>query len=447
MLAAVVAGCGGGGSTPATTQATSPPARGTGTTAPTGPTGPATTIDVPADARTIQAAVDQATPGSLIRIAPGTYPGSVEVPAGKDDLVLRGLDRNRTVLDGEDDRVTGIEVHADGVAVENLTVRGFIGNGLVFAPDPDAPGNDEPGGTTGADPYGGDGAGGAGSGRLLTGYRASYVTAINNGLYGIYAFASRNGVFDHLYASGHPDSGIYVGQCWGCGALVTDSVAERNMVGYENTNASGVTVTRSVWRRNRVGVALNSQDKERFAPEQDVTLVGNRVEDNDDARTPRGSSAFGIGIVVAGGAGNRIAGNRVTGHRGPGILLDTSLDGYEPKRNAVVGNTLRGNGTDLVMRLGGAPQAAAALANCFGRNTFTSSSPSRIERALACPDGGPAAASTARLPASPAGVDYRRTPEPGRQRQMPRARTAPAAPAPRTAPEGRIRAARGRAQR
>ena len=55
--------------------------------------------------------------------------------------------------------------------------------------------------------YAGDSAG-----KVVDGYRVDHVTAYNNGLYGIYAFASRNGVIENSYASGHPDSGLYVGR-------------------------------------------------------------------------------------------------------------------------------------------------------------------------------------------------------------------------------------------
>jgi pectin methylesterase-like acyl-CoA thioesterase len=49
---------------------------------------------VPREYPTIQAAVDAANPGDLIRIAPGTYREQVVVPQSKHDLVLRGADRN-----------------------------------------------------------------------------------------------------------------------------------------------------------------------------------------------------------------------------------------------------------------------------------------------------------------------------------------------------------------
>jgi plastocyanin len=101
---------------------------------------------VPEDHDTIQAAVDAARPGDLVLVGPGTYREEVKVTVPS--LVIRGRDRNRVVVDGEFRRPNGISVTADGVAVENLTVRNALINGLFW---------------TG-----------------VRGYRASYVTAYNN---------------------------------------------------------------------------------------------------------------------------------------------------------------------------------------------------------------------------------------------------------------------------
>ena len=68
---------------------------------------------------------------------------------------------------------------------------------------------------------------------------ASYLTAYRNGDYGIYAFDSQWGQFDHSYASGSPDAGFYIGQCNPCHAVITDVVAEYNQLGYSGTNSSG----------------------------------------------------------------------------------------------------------------------------------------------------------------------------------------------------------------
>src|SRR6266540_3092773 len=131
---------------------------------------------VPQDYRTIQAAVNAASPGDLVLVGPGVYREEVKVTIPS--LVIRGTDRNQVVVDGEFRRPNAISVTADGVAVENLTVRNAVANGLFW---------------TG-----------------VTGYRASYVTASANGDYGIYAFGSRDGVFEQSYASGSPDAGFYI---------------------------------------------------------------------------------------------------------------------------------------------------------------------------------------------------------------------------------------------
>src|SRR5256885_16723503 len=89
-------------------------------------------IRVPQDAGSIQAAVNRAGPGDLILIAAGTYPGAVEVPPAKHDITIRGADRNRVVVDGGDRTVTGFDLEADGVSLENLTIHDVTGNAIYW---------------------------------------------------------------------------------------------------------------------------------------------------------------------------------------------------------------------------------------------------------------------------------------------------------------------------
>jgi len=74
---------------------------------------------VPQDYRTIQAAVNAASPGDLVLVGPGVHREEVKVTIPS--LVIRGTDRNQVVVDGEFRRPNAISVTADGVAVENLT--------------------------------------------------------------------------------------------------------------------------------------------------------------------------------------------------------------------------------------------------------------------------------------------------------------------------------------
>jgi parallel beta-helix repeat protein len=356
----------------------------------------ATTIRVPRDHRTIQAAVDTARPGDLVLVSPGTYRESVTIETPR--VAVRGTDRNRVVLDGHDRLENGVMALADGVAVENLTVHHYRSNGVFFTGD-------------------------YGRGAPLVGYRAAYVTAYDNGLYGVYAFNARGGSIDHTYASGHPDSGIYIGRCNPCDAVVSDVTAELNAVGYEGTSAGGnLAIVHSTFRRNRVGMTAGSSTREGRAPQHGVSVVGNVVADNADPGAARATDGFGVGIAVSGGQGNTIERNRIGGNPAAGILL-LRQEGFGATGNVVRDNALSGNGIDLV------DAVAAAPANCFAGNSFATSSPPGIEDALPCPPAGtlPDGGRPAVVEAPPA-PDWRTIPAPPPQAQMPHAATAPARP-------------------
>lgn len=379
------------------------------------PAGPET-LRVPADHATIQAAVDASEPGDIVLVAPGVYEESVRIDT--EGITLRGEDRNEVILDGGDRLQNGVYITVGGVAVENLTVRFFTNNGVLFTSLGEAyletvitegygdaegtPARDE------TDP----------TDTTLDGFRASYVTAYNNGLYGLYAFAAVNGVFEDSYASGHPDSGYYVGQCKPCNTVLQRVTAERNAIGYEGTNASGgVYIVESVFRRNRLGITPNSQDAERLAPQEETVIAGNLVVDNADPETPVIEGGyFGGGILVGGGERNLVLRNRVSGHPDTGIGIFT-MGRYLPNGNRVEGNVLSDNGVDLVF----APTGAAGPGgNCFADNDFSTSRPRAIERALPC-EGTPR---LGRIPApqtleAPPGVDYFSMPAPPPQPTMP----------------------------
>jgi len=362
-----------------------------------------TARDVPREYPTIQAAVDAARPGDLVRIAPGIYHEHVVVPASKRDIVLRGTDRNRVVLDGGDgQRYDGIAVHADGVAVENLTVRGFGSDGVRFTPPPDAQ-------------------------KPLQGWRASYVTAANNGLHGIDALDARGGTIEHVWVSGAGASGLRVGRCGPCNLLVTDSVAERGMAGFEGVNAGGnVVVVRSLFRDNRVGVLLVSAGGEEPFHQRDATVVGNVIANTANRYAPGRGDAFGVGVLVRGGRRDGLARNRITGHSGAGVLL-TASDDAPAAEDSVQGNVLHDNGVDLAL----APRVGqrSSKGSCFAQNRFSTSLPGDIEKVLPCQSDVPIRAPDPSLPLPPPGVDWRTVALPAPQPSLPDARSAKPKPA------------------
>ncbi len=365
--------------------------------------------EVPSQYPTVQAAVDAARPGDLVLIAPGVYREAVRVTTPS--LTIRGLDRNTTILDGGFQDNHGVwVVEADGVAIENLTARNFAVNGFYW---------------TG-----------------VTGYRGSHLTAYNNGDYGIYAFNSIDGLFEHSYASGNVDSGFYVGQCFPCEAVLREVIAEGNGLAYSGTNAGGhLYLISSIWRDNMGGIVPNSLDSELEPPHRETTIVGNMVIDNSNADAPsKGFArlAYGNGIVLAGGVGDVVERNLVLNHLRAGIVATTMIDEsiYFSQRARVAGNTVAGSGWGDLILVG--PWGPG---NCFDDNAYETSQPPLLGQFHRCSglrlplqaSGGPLmllagvfADSNAEFPA---GGDFRTYPAPPPQPNMSDAAGAPARPA------------------
>lgn len=313
------------------------------------------TLRVPEDFDTIQSAVDATEPGDLVSIGPAIY--AEEVTVQTPSITLRGTDRNEVIIDGEFERPNGVQVFADGVVIENMTARNAQLNGFLWSG--------------------------------VTGYRGSYLTAYNNADYGIFAFDSTDGVFEHSYVSGHPDSGFYIGQCYPCRAVINDVIAERNSLGYSGTNAGGdLLILSSRWVDNRAGIVPNTLDSELLPPEQETTIAANHVARNDN-REPVAKAgtyaAFGNGIVIAGGNGNRIMDNVVEDHAHHGILISPNLDEHfwPATHNFVSGNEVRGSGrADIAL------SGLSGPGNCFTHNDFESSAPIGLELLQGCANFG-----------------------------------------------------------
>ncbi|MFB6894656.1 nitrous oxide reductase family maturation protein NosD [Kitasatospora sp. NPDC056327] len=372
-----------------------------------------TVVRVPEDFATVQKAVDVAREGDTVLVGPGTYRESVRV--ARRDVVLRGTDRSAVVFDGGLKLANGITVTGPGSVVENLTVHGYLANGVLFTGVTDEKLQQRGAGGSAYDPLD--------TARFppVEGFRATRVTSYNNGLYGIYAFDARGGVIEDSYASGHADSGIYVGQCKPCDTLVRGNTVERNAVGIELTNASdNLSILGNRAAGNRVGVTVNSNDLEALAPQRGAVIAGNVVVDNNAADSPQqADGGFGIGIGIGGGTANRVERNLVRGNRAAGVIV-TDPSGHPASGNRVEGNQVDGNGTDLVL-------ASADPGNCFGGNRPGTQSPDGLEAAAACggPARGPLAAGRASAVQAPPGVPFSQVPAPPAQPSL----ADPAAPA------------------
>ncbi len=247
------------------------------------------------------------------------------------------------------------------------------------------------------------------------------------------------GRFEHSYASGHPDSGFYIGQCYPCHAVIDDVVAEWNGIGYSGTNAGGdLKIVNSVWTNNQGGIVPNSLDSEANPPQREAYIAGNLVYDNNNQEAPAKdvqAAALGTGILLAGGIGNVVERNAVWDHGNYGVLVSPILDEnlWITEDNTVRDNLVRGSGrADLALA------APAGGADCFEDNDFRTSLPPAIEVFHGCGSihaggGGDLAATFQTLALFvrvlsgdyPHG-DWKTAPEPPPQAQMPDAETAPA---------------------
>jgi plastocyanin len=313
------------------------------------PTG--TTRKVPADYPTIQAAVDAAAPGDMVLVGRGVY--KEEVTVTTPSLVIRGEDRNATVIDGEFVRGNGISVLADNVAVENMTARNALLNGFFWSG--------------------------------VTGFRGTYLTAYNNGTYGIYAFNASDGLFEESYASGNPDSGFYIGACFPCNAVVRRVVSERNGLGFSGTNAGGrLYVVSSVWRYNRSGIVPTSLDVELQAPQRSAVFAANLVYSNNNRNAPAitlNTITLGSGMLMAGAVDDTVERNVVVDHESNGIVLTPMQDrNYYPAHgNVIRNNIVLGSGRADLVNAG-----PGASGNCFAGNTSESSIPFALEALQGC---------------------------------------------------------------
>jgi plastocyanin len=307
---------------------------------------------VPQDYPTIQNGVDAANPGDLVLIDKGEYNEAVFVTTPS--VTLRGVDRNAVILDGKFELGTGIMVGGNGVVVENMTARNYTLNGFFWT--------------------------------AVRGFRGSYLTAYNNGDYGIYAFGSTDGLFEHSLASGSPDSAFYVGQCAPCRVVLNDVIGDYSGLGYSGTNSSGdMYIVNSRFEHNRSGISTTTFDIELNPPGRATTIAGNVISDsgldNEAAGFYATETLAGNGIGLVGTHNNRVEHNLVMRSRNNGILVLPILDRhYWPSTGHVIrANTVVGSGrADL------AAGGFGTIGNCFSDNVYRTSLPWGLEVLNGC---------------------------------------------------------------
>lgn len=311
------------------------------------------TLVVPKDFKTIQKAVNAAKPGSTIVIQPGVYREQVFVKTP--NLIIRGVDRFRTILNGGDELDNGFVVDgANNVAIKNMTVRNYLGNGIYFF--------------------------------NMKGYTADKIDAIKNRVYGIYAFDSYEGVIKNSFGWGSGDSAFYVGQCLGCAAVLENIISQYNYLGYSGTNATGVVIRDSVFKNNGAGIVPNTLPTEELPPNRGTFMYNNLVVNNNYSTVPPAGFSetvgipFGTGIWFAGIMNSEAIGNTVRNHDRYGILITQSIQQDSiPMNNRVLDNFVRDSGMyDLAWD-------GTGQDNCFSGNDITGETgPPSMQETYSC---------------------------------------------------------------
>jgi hypothetical protein len=374
--------------------------------------------------KTIQGAVNASHKGDWVLIAPGVYTEEVKITHKQSGIFIRGMNRNEVILDGQNkpkpEGSNGIEAFkANEVWIENLTVRNFD------RATPSGPNGNEIWWNGGGD-KGKIGAHGW-YGRYLT----AYDTGLNGG-YGIFTGNEMTGEWDHIYASGFNDSGIYIGACPECKAHVNHATMENNALGYSGSNAGGeLIIENSTFKSNSAGIAPNSENPGDAPPPQNgacgpkkpwtkaheflptfasteierCTIIRNNiVEENNNLKAPANPSTekspWGAGVELPGDYADLVEGNIISKNVNNGVLAFEYPNPFPPQSNTIyfqlagnkiAKNKFSGNGTSGgkfagdVMMSGGQFGEGNSTNNCLSENEFTAPTyPAEIEKTWGC---------------------------------------------------------------
>ncbi|MGB8649222.1 MAG: right-handed parallel beta-helix repeat-containing protein [Mycobacteriales bacterium] len=301
--------------------------------------------------KSIAVGVSHAQNGDWVLVWPGYYREAVSVEPHQgltSGLHLRGMQRSGVVLDGTHAAGSGVHVKdVDNTWVENMTGQHYkTGSSNAFY-------------WTGVD-----------------GYWGNYLTAYDNGDYGIYAYDSTSSgetpsTFAFDYGSWNADSGIYIGGCRDCHAVITNSKAEKNAIGYSGTNAGGeLYLINSEWDHNGSGIVPNTLTSEPDPPQDGATIAGNYIHDNNDTDVPgTGITAIapvGMGVDLAGGWNNIVRHNLIANEKHSGVLMHwlfTPPVGNQVVYNTFVNTATAGSPGDADVSIDG-----TGLQNCIDHN-------------------------------------------------------------------------------
>jgi parallel beta-helix repeat protein len=320
----------------------------------------------------IQAAVDAASPGQIINIQPGTYNEAVVV--NKQGIQLIGLtDENNkgVIIQNPGDEENGITVQdeGDGFVLKNVTVQNFEENGVYLS--------------------------------HVDNFLLSHIVSINNGEYGLFPVFCKNGIVEHCSATGHTDTGIYIGQSESI--TLEYNVAFANVNGLEIENCTDVTVSKNQSYNNTCGILVALLPGLTIKTSTNILVSNNHVYGNNHINFGVPGEGFeslvpsGLGILVVGVDNVTVKDNNIKDNNFIGVatvstlllaLLDPTLPaeffaGIEPNPDGakIISNVLVNNGSNPPPI--GIPGVdlfwdGSGTNNCWSSNHYSTSYPSPL---------------------------------------------------------------------
>jgi hypothetical protein len=308
--------------------------------APKGPHKTYTVCSSKCDFRAIQKAVDKARAGDTIRVRDGVYREAVKITGSKKrylKLIGNPSHPEKVVLRARGKMQNGIFVNdADEVTVNGFMARDYVANGFFFV--------------------------------NLNGYTMNHLIARHTGVYGLYAFNTIGGRILNSEAYYLNDGAFYIGQtppqAKPVRTIVSNVDGWGSALGFSATNMRYVTITKSRFYNNALGIVPNALDSEKYPPAEDNVIIDNDIFWNNfnfhQGHPPftvrkTGTAALapvGTGVLLLGGRGNRVENNRIYGNfltgvaAIEGILLVKNPQAKTLERNVVQNNQFGLNGTD-----------------------------------------------------------------------------------------------------